>query len=245
MEYEKPRKGNPLGITLEQHFHSAHSIGKFYNHKESVEVHEISTCLTFSRKKRAKIFCTKRNWDERAEHGYMANIEHDFHDQIDNLGTETERDHKAISRYFNLWRLRHQMHLNRLSNAKLHGISGEELTKEQQETLEVMHVGYVNSDGEIPARQLTGGQIQLGIDQLMLEFKDTRWGLLQAKKGHFLCADSYHELCIMPISPKFAFAANLPDQILTYAEVATVNKQSIESAKEFYFAKSLKKCPIA
>ncbi|RSD31093.1 hypothetical protein [Vibrio pectenicida] len=245
MKYERPRKKNPLGITIEQHFHSAHSIGKFHDHNESVEIFKISTSSTFPRRKRSKIFCTKRNWDERAEHGYMANIEHDFHAQIDNLGTAAERDHSAISRYFNLWRLRHQAHLNRLSNAQLNGISGEDLTKEQQENLEVMHVGYVNSDGEIPARQLTGSQIQLGIDQLMLEFKNTRWGLLQAKKGHFLCADSYHELCIIPVSPKFVFAANLPDKLLTYKEVAAVNKQSIESAKDFYFAKSLKRCPIA
>ncbi|MEZ8313741.1 hypothetical protein AB6C44_09040 [Vibrio splendidus] len=245
MEYEKPRKKNPLGITIEQHFHTAHSIGKFYNHSDNVEVYEKSTSLTFPRNKRAKIFCTKRNWDERAERGYMVDIERSFHDQIDNLGISTERDHNAISQYFVMWRLRHQVHLNRLSNAKLNGISGDDLTKEQQEILEVKHAGFVNSEGEIPARQLTGLQIQIGIDQQMFDFKDTKWGLLQASKGNFLCADSYHKLCLIPISPKFAFAANVPDSILNYSEVAAVNKQSIESAKEFYFAKSLKKCPIA
>ena len=245
MDYERPRKKNPLGITIEQHFHTAHSIGKFYDQTENVEVYEKSTSLTFARNKRAKIFCTKRNWDERAERGYMVSIEHDFHEQIDNLGLASERNHHAISMYFVLWRLRSQAHLNRLANAKLNGISGSDLTKEQQEILEVKHAGFVNSDGEIPARQLTGIQIQLGIDQQMLAFKDTKWGLLQAQKGQFLCADSYHELCLMPISPKFAFAANVPDSLLTYSEVAAVNKQSAESSKEFYFAKSLKKCPIA
>ena len=245
MEYEKPRKRNPLGITIEQHFHTAHSIGKFYDRTENVEVYEKSTSSTFPRNKRAKIFCTKRNWDERAERGYMVDIEQGFHDQIDNLGVSSERDHKAISKYFILWRLRHQVHLNRLPNAKLNDIAGEDLTQEQQEILEVKHVGFVNSDGEIPARQLTGIQIQLGIFQQMVEFEDTKWGLLQANKGQFLCADSYHELCLMPISPKFAFAANVPDSILNYSEVAAINKQSIESAKKFYFAKSLKKCPIA
>jgi hypothetical protein len=244
MDYERPRKKNPLGIAIEQHFHTAHSISKFYDHTENVEVLEKDTSSTFPRNKKAKIFCTKRNWDERAERGYMVDVEHDFHDQIDNLGIESQRDHLAISRYFVLWRLRHQMHLNRLSNAKLHGISGEDLTKEEQENLEVIHAGYVNSEGEIPARQLTGLQIQLGIDQQMLDFKNTKWGLLQAKKGHFLCADNYHELCLIPISPKYAFAANVPDSILDFNDVAAINRKSVDSAKYFYFAKSLKKCPI-
>ncbi|MEZ8609368.1 hypothetical protein AB4562_14355 [Vibrio sp. 10N.222.54.A1] len=245
MEYERPRKRNPLGITIEQHFHTAHSIGKFYNHTDNVEVFEKSTSLTFPRNKRAKIFCTKRNWDERAERGYMVDIEHGYHEQIDNLGISKERNHHAISKYFVLWRLRHQAHLNRLSNAKLSGVPGLRLTKEQQEIIEVKRAGFVNSEGEIPARQLTGHLIQSGIDQHMLDFKDVKWGLLQASKGQFLCADSYHDLFLMPISPKFAFAANTPDSFLNYSDVAAVNKQSIESAKEFYFARSLKKCPIA
>lgn len=245
MEYERPRKKNPLGITIEQHFHTAYSISKFYDHTENVEVYEKSTSTTFARHKRAKIFCTKRNWDERAEHGYMVDIEHGFHEQIDNLGVWSERNHEAISKYFILWRLRHQFHLNRLPNAKLNGIPGSDLTKEQQEILEVKHVGFVNADAEVPARQVTGMQIQIGIDRQMLELKDTKWGLLQANKGHFLCADSYHDLCLIPVSPKFAFAANFSDSLLSYSEVAVINKQSVESAKEFYFAKSLKKCPIA
>lgn len=245
MVYERTRKKNPLGITIEQHFHTAHSIGKFYDHTDNVEVYEKLTSSTLSRNKRAKIFCTKRNWDERAERGYMVDIEHAFHEQIDNLGTSSDRDHQTISKYFVLWRLRHQVHLNRLSNTKLNGISGSDLTKEQQEILEIKHADFVNSEGEIPARQLTGLQIQLGIDQQMANFKGTKWGLLQANKGHFLCADSYHELCLMPISPKFAFAANIPDSVLNYSEVAAVNKKSVESSKQFYFAKQLKKCPIA
>lgn len=245
MEYERPRKKNPLEITIEQHFHTAHSISKFYDHTENVEVYEKSTSSTFPRKKRAKIFCTKRNWDERAERGYMVDIEHDFHEQIDNLGVWSERNHEAISKYFILWRLRHQFHLNRLPNAKLNGIPGDNLTKEQQEVLEIRRTGFVNADGEVPARQVTGLQIKIAIDRQMLELQETKWGLLQAKKGFFLCADSYHDLCFIPVSPKFAFAANVPDRLLSYPEVAAINKQSVESAKEFYFAKSLKKCPIA
>ncbi|HCG9067654.1 TPA: hypothetical protein NJ631_000736 [Vibrio parahaemolyticus] len=245
MDYERPRKKNPLGITIEQHFHTAHSISKFCNRTQNVEVFEKSTGSTFLRKKKAKIFCTKRNWDERAEHGYMANIERAFHDQIDKLRSDKQRDHGAISKYFLLWNLRHQAHLNRLSNAKLKGIPADNLSKEQQEILEVRNVGFVNSEGEMPARQVTGHLIQQGIFKLMKNFEGVKWGLLQVKKGQFLCADSYHELCLIPISPKFAFAAHMPDRIINYDELASINRKSVLSAKEFYFGKNLKECPIA
>lgn len=245
MIFERVRKGNPLELAIDQHFHTAHSITKFYNHKFKVEIFEISSGRILERNKRAKIFCAKRNWDERAEKGYMVNIESDFHSQIDCLVSSNERDHIAISRYFCLWRLRHKFHLDRMSDSSLAGITGEALTKEQQETLEKKWVGYVNEKAEIPARQLTGIQIQIGVDQLMSTFGGIEWGLVEASRGHFLCADAYHELCFIPISPKFAFAGNLPDQVLAFDEVALANKQSVDSSTEFYFAKNIEKCPIA
>ncbi|MGL1930424.1 MAG: hypothetical protein OCC45_01545 [Desulfotalea sp.] len=234
-----------MELAVDQHFHTAHSIAKFYNHQLKVEVFEVSSGKILERNKRAKIFCAMRNWDERAEKGYMVNIESDFHSQIDCLVPINKRDHIAISRYFCLWRLRHKFHLERLSDAPLEGIEGEVLTKEQQEVLEKMWVGYVNARAEIPARQLTGGQIQIGVDQLMQTFQKIEWGLVEARRGHFLCADAYHELCFIPISPKLAFAGNLPDQVLAFDEVALANRQSIASSTEFYFAKNMEKCPIA
>ncbi len=197
------------------------------------------------RKKCAKIFCAKRNWDERSEKGYMLDIETKFHAQIDNLVSFDERNHIAISRYFCLWRLRHKFHLNHLLDAPLAGVEGGSLTKEQQEILEKSGFGYINEKAAMPARQLTGAQIQIGIDQLMQTFEGIKWGLIQAKKGHFLSSDSYHQLCFIPVSPTVSFAGNLPDQCLTFNEVALANRQSVDSSTKFYFAKNLKKCPIA
>ncbi|EGR0102463.1 hypothetical protein LH716_004226 [Vibrio vulnificus] len=243
MDYERTRKKNPLGITINQHFHSAHSISKFCNRDKKVEVFNKETSSILTRKKDAMIFCAKRNWDERAEHGYMADIEKAFHNQIDNI--RTKRDHQAISKYYLLWQLRYQVHINRLPNLKLDGIPPDYLTKEQQEILEKRNVGFVNSDGEMPARQATGILIQRNISELMKRFTNTEWGLLHAKEGHFLCADSYQNLCFIPVGPKFAFAAGLSDKLVDIEELALINKESVLSAKEFYFAKDLKKCPIA
>lgn len=69
MTFERVRNGNPLELTVDQHFHTAHSISKLYNNKLKVEVEvfEVSSRKIFERNKREKIFCVKRNWDERAE----------------------------------------------------------------------------------------------------------------------------------------------------------------------------------
>lgn len=243
--YEKTRKGNPLGITIEQHFHSAHSIAKFYNSKNLVEVKDKISNDVLLRDKRARIFCTKRNWDERAEHGFMARIEKQFHEQIDIIKPESTRNHEAISEYYILWSLRHSFHLNRLSNVKFNGIPGSELTKEQQENLEKNFYSFVTPDAEIPARQLTSIHIQTSIMHFLNQNKNLKWGLLQSQHAHLLCADSYHDLLFIPISPKLAFSANVRDCFINDKDVAIINRNSIDSAKEFYFAKSLKKCPIA
>jgi len=243
--YEKPRKGNPLGFVINQHFHTAYAISKFHNNDGKVEVFMKDTKEIVYCNSRAKKFSTKRNWDERAERGYMAEIESKFHGQIDNLVSFKNRDHKAISEYFVLWRLRYMFYLDRLLDAPIHGVEGEDLTKEQQEKLEIIGCGYVNENGDIPARQLTGGRIQVGVIALMeTTFSDMKWGLLKAKKGQFICSDSYQKLCILPVSPKYVFAGNLNDEMLDYNEVGLVNKQSIESATNFYFSKNLQNCPV-
>ena len=83
MPYEPTNKGNPQQLTVEQHFHTAHAISKFYNEAGKVQVKLLANQEVFERHKRAKLFCTKRTWDERAEKGYMATIEKEFHNQID------------------------------------------------------------------------------------------------------------------------------------------------------------------
>ncbi|GGN30266.1 hypothetical protein IBG28_18150 [Marinomonas arctica] len=244
MTYERVRKGNPLQLTIDQHFHSAHAISKFYNNEDVVEIMNIGYGKISKKSKNGMLY-TKRNWDERAEKGYMYQIESDFHQQIDNIKSYELRDHEAISRYLALWRLRHQFHIERLSDAPLCGIEGENYTKEEQERMESMGLGYVNEKAEIPARQLTGGQIQLGIDQLMQALHSIKWGVLKSNDAHFLCADCYHKLGFIPVSPTIALAANLPDQTLSDDEVAIINRQSVESASKFYFGSNLGKCPIA
>ncbi|MEH6494088.1 hypothetical protein, partial [Halopseudomonas sp.] len=143
MPYEPTIKKNPRQLTIEQHFHTAHAISLFYDLDDKVEVMELSSSTIFKRHKRAKIFCTKRTWDQRAETGYMASIEDAFHKEIDNIKSFPERNHEAISKYCLLWRQRHYHHLNNSADVALDEISGSDLTKEQEEILESKNYSFV------------------------------------------------------------------------------------------------------
>ena len=246
MSFERPSKGNPFQFTIDQHIHSAHSIGKFCDSDDKVEVHFMDSGVTEKRQKRAKVFCTQRNWDQKAEIGLMADIENEFHKQIDNNKQFDSRSHQAISKYFLLWRIRHNFHISPNEDGILNGVSGSGLTsKEQEEILEHKGVMFVREGGVIPSRFLTGTQVLLKLDHLWPLVENMKWGLLTAHEGEFLVADCYNDLTFIPISPTCAFCVGYEDMEIDKQSVANANKQSIEEATNFYFSRNLAKCPIA
>lgn len=245
MPFEKPQKGNPHQFVLQQHFHTAHCIGKFNGDDEKVEVKFIQTGETERKGKRSRIFCAKRNWDEKAEKGLMGDIEDDFHNEINNIKTFENRNHQAISKYFLLWRIRHQFYTAPLEDATLNGISGSGLTKEQEEILESKGAMYVRDGGKVPARFITGMQVLMQLDQQWPFVESLQWGLMEADEGEFIVADCYQDLTCMPISPKLIFCAGFKDQVINKSDVAEINKQSISKSSSFYFARNLDMCPVA
>lgn len=128
MNFEPTQKGNPYKITKKQHFHTAYCISKF-EREGRVDVIILSSDKPKRLKKTDSIFCAKRSWDERAEHGYMKSIEDAFHNEVDTAKIGALRNHKAISEYHLLWRLRRQIHKNPMPDARLIGVSGSNLTK--------------------------------------------------------------------------------------------------------------------
>lgn len=245
MPYESTTKGNPQRLTIEQHFHTAHAIAKFYGDDGKVEVKIIESNETVKRHKRASIFCAKRAWDERAERGYMASIEAAFHEEIDNVKPVSIRNHAAISRYFLLWGLRFNYHSSPIDDANLKGISGSAVSKEQQEILESKGYSFVREHGVVPSRFLSSIGITIEIDRYWPQFEDVKWGLLEATDSEFLVADSYSDLMLIPFTPKMAFAAGHVDQKIPKHEVAKINKESVLRATSFYFGRDLVQCPIA
>ena len=144
-----------------------------------------------------------------------------------------------------LWRIRHHFYTSPLADVTLNGISGSELTKEQEEVLESKGAMYVRDGGQVPARFMTGMQVLMQLDKQWPNVESMQWGLLEAREGEFLVADCYQDLTFMPIFPNLAFCTGYKDQIISKLDVAEINKQTISKSSNFYFAKDLEKCPVA
>lgn len=245
MPYEPTMKRNPRKLTVDQHFHTAHAISKFYDNDGKVEMKMVGSEGIERRHKRAKIFCTKRTWDQRAEHGYMLDIETAFHDELDNLKEFSDRNHEALSRYHLLRRLRHQFHQADCQDLVLNGVTGSGLTKEQEEIVESKGGAFFRDEGVVVSRLVSGLEIQISLDCFWHNYSHIKWGLIQAKEGEFIVADAYHHVPFMPVSPKMAFLAGAKDQVISRIEIGKLNKKSIAVSHEYYFARKLSACPVA
>ena len=245
MPYEPPMKRNPRELTVDQHFHTAHAISKFYDHDGKVEVRMVRTGEVVRRHKRAKVFCTKRTWDQRAETGYMLAIETAFHDEIDNLKGFSDRNHDALSRYHLLWRLRHHFHQSDCQDLVLKGITGSGLTRVQEEIVESKGGAFFRDEGVVASRLASGLEIQIYLDRYWHNYEGIKWGLIQAEEGEFVVADAYHQLPFIPVSPNTAFLAGAEDNTVSEETVCHMNGKSIAASHEYYFAKELAACPVA
>jgi hypothetical protein len=116
---------------------------------------------------------------------------------------------------------------------------------EEQEFLESKFISFKREGGVIPSRVLCGLDIQMDLKVQFNGIKELKWGLLTARKGEFLVADSYQNLAFMPITPKSALVAGLKDAYISKQEVGYFNKQSINQARMFYFARKISDCPIS
>ena len=132
-----------------------------------------------------------------------------------------------------------------MNDAVLNGVSGSGLTKKQEEILESKGCSFVRDGGVVPARFMTGVQVLRRLDMNRPRLQNIKWGLLEAKEGEFIVADSYNDLTFMPISPTLAFCAGCQDIKIDKVGVINANKQSIEKSRGFYFARDFSECPIA
>ncbi|GEM_PF-4792587 len=242
--------GNPNRITINQHIHSAHSIKKFYR-DEKVDYYHVKS-RTLSRISAGDFkFCVKRAWSETAEHDLMErNIERKYFDVIDNLSCYDPRSQsQAISRYYLLCLYRFLAKFKERKDVALNGVSPSPLNKEQMEALEVNGYLYCDSNANIPFHIFEGARIQISIMQHMIkEFNSFRWGLVTAVHGEFLVADGYINsdinYAMQPVSPNKVFLANFPNGEVGYESVAELNFYSKYAAKEFFYGRDLKKCPV-
>jgi hypothetical protein len=122
---------------------------------------------------------------------------------------------------------------------QVNGVTGDALTKDEQEILESRHMMFVRAGGKIPTRQLTGLEIETRIMADNRNFATRRWGVIHAPEGEFIMPDvPAHDL--MPITPTVLLAANHPSGIITMSNLITINTEFLAYTRRYFFGRDLK-----
>ena len=246
---EKTRKKNPKRLTVYQHLYPQRSIARFVGDDERVAVHDVARCEVRRAKPRDSIFCARRAWDQRAEAGYMKDIEDRFQALADALigGQSTissVEDKHAVERFFALWYMRSRYRELEDQEIKLNGISGDNLTKEQEENLEANGYLFARTGGVVPARQLNGLWLQSQIDGYTRDLSSVeRWGLIQPQSGEFIITDTPLHM-IIPLTPKVALVGNAPDGMILAENLAQLNRLAVAGSQRYFLARDLSDCPV-
>jgi hypothetical protein len=246
---EQVQPGNPHKLVRKQHVFPHASIKRFYGSNGTVNVaftHE--NRIVHRLHGNHDLFCANRVWDQRAESGYMAQIEREFQFLaeriLQNDLTWWALGHTVIAAFYALWHQRAHYAANPIPPAELKAVSpGRGLTMDEKERLESHHALYVDEACRIPSRQMTGMRIQRAIDSTLHQLRDVKWFVCRAAAGtgEFLVPDRPSTLHI-PLSPTVTLLGNME---LPYADAATIrllNLTSIAGSRRFAFARDLANC---
>jgi len=244
---DKPQKGNPHQLTINQHVYPARSIERFADTAGTVEVWLRRNSKTFRASPDNPLFCARRTWDQRAESGYMKAIEDEFQilaDRIANGGAMLTTDESlAASRFFILWQLRAQQKHNPIGDAPVTGVAPDPLTKDQRERLERLGATFMNPDQTLSGRSVSGFHIFREIDLRLTQLTNARWGVVTAHQGEFLLPESFGYCCQIPIAPNRCLVYGNADTIIPECAVAKANRVAVALGTDYLVARNLAKCP--
>jgi len=253
MKYEKTQKGNPHNLTIKQHTFPYKSIQRFVNDENNIDLFMIDHNKRVSLRANNEIFCAKRVWDQKAEMGYMKEIEDKYQELADliissNLNYLTQKNQDIITDMFILWNVREYYRKTSMPNNKINGILdvATKFSKDDEEKLEKAGIYSIKADGTIPKRYTTSIQILQNIRQAQEQMKNRKWGILVAKEGEFICPDNSPNARILVLSPKICFFSQCDKDYdtITKQELRDLNKIAILGSHSYYFARDLTQCPI-
>jgi|GEM_PF-340429 len=244
------RKGNPLGLTVNQHVLPAKSIERFTNASGCVELNWYGQRrpMRFATPK-DEAFVVKRAWMHGAEY-HQTVIETQFQkiaDRILSTGRTLVCENVAISEFFALWRARMHYRHSPLPDTPLRHVKpGTPITASRREALEKN--GYLFASERIEGgsriaffegRQLTGVQIRMRMDQELLNLQFTDWRLVTALEGEFVVPDTFGDYLAIPLSPK-ALLVNGWEGPVTLEWVCSTNMLAVCNSRDYWFARSMK-----
>lgn len=241
MKYEKTQRGNPHGLTVVQHQIPVRSIERFTGTGGAVEVYfETKRVLV---KPQDELFATKRSWDQRAEAGYMKQIENEYQAIADRVLADpdselADKDHETITYFYWLWFHRSRVVAANIEDIPLKGVTGGSYSKDDEEKLEKAGVSFIRKDGVIPGRNMVGLRLQRDIDSGAMSWSGRKWGVVIAQGREFLHPDAPHHN-ILPVTPKLAFALDSQTGYISEQNLDEINRAMVQHAYRYFFARDL------
>ncbi|SDA83701.1 hypothetical protein SAMN03159475_4855 [Pseudomonas sp. NFPP33] len=236
-------------FTINQHVFPVAGIMRFYSSRKCVQVFDKVRSKTFPSNAKNDLFCAKRVWDERTERTIGKSIEDAFQRLAKSIiEGRTNRlgllENDIIGEFWSLWRTRHGFKKNGLPDLAPNGVAGDDLSDEQEETLEAKGVIYTRRDGTVPGRLLAGIHVLMYHDAFWMAERNIRWGIVRSAEGEFIVPDTFNDLMAVPIAPNLMLLADQEDCWMSRDEVAVINRCAIQRAESYYFARDLGKCPV-
>lgn len=251
MKFEKPQKGNPYSLTINQHSFPTASIARFVGADNCVALHLIKFNKEIRVKVDNQLFYAKRVWDQRAEAGFMKEIEDKYQDLAESVVSGTNKtisdiECSIVTNMFVLWNIRAHRKENPIKDQRIEGLLdvANQFSKDDQEKLEKNDIGVIKPNHNISGRAISGVKIQLDLFRLQKQMRGVKWGILRATKGQFIVPDNFSNARILPLSASICFSSQSVDNVIAETEVREINKLAIASSKDYYFANDLSKCPL-
>lgn len=248
---EKTRPRNPNRLTLDQHVFPAKSIERFADPDGRVAVHLLDSDKIIRVKSDNPLFCADRAWDQRAETGFMKQIEDAFQEAVrpileGNAASVSAEARTAIDRMYSLWYWRARYRDLESQETDLKGIIGSDLTLAQEENLESNGYMFARKSGTMPARQLNGVTLMIRTNRYADHLAATvpRWGVITAQVGEFIVPDvPWHG--VLPLKPQLALINAAPDGMITEQNLAQFNDATRSLSEDYFFARDFARCPFS
>lgn len=246
---EKTRPKNPNRLTIRQHIFPVRSMQQFVDRSGRVSVFDLLRSKCRLAQPKDDLFCAHRAWDQRAEAGYMKQIEDRFQEIVQpiisgRVNTLAPAQKPAIDAMFALWYMRSRYRRLDAQEIQLLGIPGNELSKTQEENIESNGYLFTRMGGKVPARQLNGVQLQMRVWHYARDLAAlSGWGVIHVQSGEFIVPDVPSHTLI-PLTPTLALVASVPDGFILEQNLAEVNSALRASSREYYFSRDLSQCPF-
>jgi hypothetical protein len=248
-KFEKPQKGNPHQLVINQHMFPAKSITRFADSCGRVQLQMKADKLVRRAKPSDSIFCARRAWDHASEVRFIKKIEDNFQCLADliidgRVLKFDEQQKHIISSFYVLWMARAEIRDQPQKDAVLPGSwPSYGFSKDQEEGRE--KAGYSFFRGNVfPARMISGAAVHVRVGRyLRLVNPTANWGIVQASGGEFVVPD-WPLHAFVPITPSLALVnQEAINQRLDRAAVGLVNEQLRSASRRYFFARDFAACP--